>query len=114
MSISTYAVVQPRYSDTSSITLSLSFSSSGAVCYGKITGASGATSVSNCTATLTDSKGNVVKSWTNLSSSSSTLVFSKTASNVKKGETYTLSVTATVKRNSSSEFVSDTISKTYK
>ena len=105
---------QPRYSDNHRITLSLTFSSSkGATCYGKITGAAGTTSITNCTVTLTDGDGNQVKSWNNLSATGTTLIFSKTASGVTQGETYTLSVTATVYRNGSSETVSDSVTATY-
>ncbi len=39
--------------------------------------------------------------------------FFKNGSGVTKGETYTLSVTATVKTNGSSENVSDSVTKTY-
>ena len=73
----------------------------------------GTTGISNCTITLTDSNGSVVKSWKNLSATGSTLTFLKTVSGVTKGETYTLSVTATVKTNGSSENVSDSVTKTY-
>lgn len=112
LGMSVYA--QPRYSDNNRIVLSLTFSSSkGATCYGKITGDVGTTSITNCTVTLTDSNGNPIKSWSNLSSAGSTLIFSKTASEVTKGETYTLSVTAEVHRNGSSETVSDSITATY-
>ncbi len=41
------------------------------------------------------------------------LVCSKTTSNITKGETYTLSVSAYVNRNGSSEYVSDSVSKKY-
>lgn len=106
--------VSARYSDTNTITLSLSYSSEkGATCYGKIIGKSGTTSITNCNFTLTDSDGNEVKSWSNLSATGATLTFSKSASGVTKGETYTLSVSATVNRNGSSENVSDSISRTY-
>lgn len=105
---------QPRYSDNNRIILSLTFSASkGATCYGKITGDSGTTSITNCTVTLSDSDGNIVKSWSNLSSTGATLIFSKTATKVTKGESYTLSVTANVHRNGSSEIVSDSITATY-
>ena len=41
------------------------------------------------------------------------LVCSKTTSNITKVETYTLSVSAYVNRNGSSEYVSDSVSKKY-
>lgn len=104
---------EPRYSDNCTITLGLTYSSSGASCYAKIKGSAGTTGISNCTLSLEDSSGNVVKSWTNLSVSGSILSVSKTTSSVVKGETYTLSITATVTRNGTSETVSDSITKTY-
>ena len=81
--------------------------------YAKIKGDTGTTSITNCTISLKDSNGNEVKSWSNLSSKSSMLVCSKTTSNITKGETYTLSVSAYVNRNGSSEYVSDSVSKKY-
>lgn len=111
--LSTSVSAEPRYSDNSTITLGLSYSLSGASCYARIKGSAGTTSISNCTVTLTDGKGSVVKSWTNLSATGTTLSISKTVSGVTKGETYTLSITATINRNGSSETVYDSISKTY-
>jgi hypothetical protein len=105
--------IQPYYLDTNKTQITLSFSSGKATCSGTITGKTGTTSISDCTVTLTDSKGNVVKSWSNLSSSGTILAFTKTSSGVTKGETYTLSVKATVNRNGSSETVSDSVSNTY-
>lgn len=111
--LSISVAAEPRYSDNCTITQNLSFSSSEASCYTRIKGKTGTTGISNCTITLTDSNGGVVKSWKNLSATGSTLTFLKTVSGVTKGETYTLSVTATVKTNGSSEEVSDSITKTY-
>ncbi len=105
---------EPRYSDNNTITLSLSYTSSGASCYARIKGGTGTTSITNCTVKLTDSNGNVVKSWTGLSATGTSLVFSKTATGVTKGETYTLSVSATVNTSNSNERVSDSISKNIK
>ena len=104
---------EPRYSNNNKITLSITFSENEAVCYAKIKGDTGTTSITNCTISLKDSNGNEVKSWSNLSSKSPMLVCSKTTSNITKGETYTLSVSAYVNRNGSSEYVSDSVSKKY-
>ena len=104
---------KPRYSNNNKITLSITYSSDEAVCYVKIIGDIGTTSITNCTVSLTDSNGNEVKSWSNLSSQSTMLICTKTASSVTKGETYTLSVSAYVNRNGSSEHVTDSISKKY-
>ena len=104
---------KPRYSNNNKITLSITYSSDEAVCYVKIKGDIGTTSITNCTVSLTDSNGNEVKSWSNLSSQSTMLICTKTASSVTKGETYTLSVSAYINRNGSSEHVTDSISKKY-
>ena len=61
----------------------------------------------------TASNGDVIASWNNLSSAGAILAFTKTTSDITKGETYTLSVTATVNRNGSSENVSASVTKTY-
>lgn len=105
--------IQPYYSDTTPVKLSLGFSSGKATCSVMITGKSGTTSINDCTMTLTDDSGTVIASWSNLSSSGSSLSSTKKASGVTKGKTYTLSVTATVKRNGSSETVSDSVTRTY-
>lgn len=114
VSIPTFANwVQPYYSDSAQTKLSLGFSSGKAICSVMITGKSGTTSINDCTMTLTDDSGTVIASWDNLSSSGSSLSSTKKASGVTKGETYTLSVTATVNRNGSSESVSDSVTRTY-
>lgn len=105
--------IQPYYSDTNPIRLSLSFSSGKATCSVMITGKSGTTSINNCTVTLTDDNGTVIASWINLSSSGDSLSSIKKASGVTKGKTYTLSVTATINGNGSSEKVSNSVTKTY-
>lgn len=105
--------IQPYYTDTNMTKITLSFSSDKATCSGTITGKSGTTSITNCTVKLTDSDGNIVKSWTNLSTTGTTLTFSKTATGVTKGKTYTLTVSATVNTSNSNERVSDSISKKY-
>lgn len=104
--------IHPYYTDTNRVQLTLTFSSNNATCSGTISGKTGTTSITNCTITITDSNGIVAASWDGISSNSSVLTFKRTAS-VTKGETYTLSVTATVNRNGSSETVSGSITKTY-
>lgn len=104
---------QARYSDNNNITLKLTYSSSGADCYAKIIGDIGTTSITNCTISLTDTNGNVVAVWGNLSSTGGILIASKTATGVTKGKTYILSISATVNRNGVHEVVSDSLTKTY-
>lgn len=104
---------QARYSDNNNITLQLTFSSGGANCYTKIVGSAGTTSITNCTMTLKDSSGTVVKTWSSLPSTGGILIASKTATGVTKGKTYTLSISATVNRNGTSERVSDSVTATY-
>lgn len=105
--------IQPYYSDTTPVKLSLGFSSGKAICSVMITGKSGTTSINDCTMTLTDDSGTVIATWNNLSASGTVLSSTKTASSVTKGETYTLSVTATINRNGSSETVSNSVTRTY-
>lgn len=105
--------VQPYYSDTNRTQITLSFSSGKAICSGTIIGKKDTKSISDCTITLSDSNGNIVSSWSDLSSRGNVLNFYKSSSSVTKGETYTLSVSAYVNRNGSSEHVTDSISKKY-
>lgn len=62
--------------------------------------------------TLTDSNGTVVKQWTGLSAIGSRLTVNKTASGVVKGETYTLTFTATVNAGTT-ETISESTASTY-
>ncbi len=71
------------------------------------------TEITDGTLVLTDSKGNIIQQWDNLSASGLMLVTTKTASGVTKGETYTLSITVTVKTHSNSETITESIVKTY-
>lgn len=105
--------IQPYYNDTNRTQITLSFSSGKAICSGTIFGKKDTTSISDCTVTLCDSNGNIVSSWSDLTSSGNILNFYKSSSNITKGETYTLSVSAYVNRNGSSEYVSDSVSKKY-
>lgn len=111
MVIPVYA--QLNYDTNTEIALTLNFSSDRASCYTKISGGSGTTKITNGTLTLTDSNGTVVAKWENLSSSSSILIVSKTATGVTKGNTYTLTITATVQTADSSESVTKSITRTY-
>lgn len=101
------------YDTNTEIALTLNFSSNGASCYSKISGGNSVTEITDGTLTLTDSNGNVVQKWENLSSRSSILILSKTAKNVTKGETYTLTITVTVKTSSSSESITESVTRTY-
>ena len=70
-------------------------------------------SIDNCSITVTDSGNKFEKSWTGLSSNSSYLNVSKTASGVTKGETYTVTVTATLHIGNDSETVTETFTEKY-
>lgn len=107
------AYAQLYYDTNTKITLTLDFSSTGASCYSKISGGNGVTEITDGTLTLTDSSGTVVGKWENLSSSSSILIVSKTATGVTKGNTYTLTITATAKTADSSEPVTKSMTRTY-
>ena len=102
-----------RFSNTSSIYVGLSYSTTyGAQCSGSITGYTGAT-ISDGSLVLTDSSGNILKSWTGLSSSSNTLSVAKAYSGVSKGNTYTLTISGKVTLNGESEFVSTSTTRKY-
>lgn len=108
----TVGAIEPRYSDTNSVTVRLVFSGTTAGCSVKIYGADGTKSINNVNITLKDSKGSVKAKWTDLSSNSDNYLFSETVSNLTKGETYTLVVSANVNRNGNTEPVSGSDSKT--
>ncbi len=113
--ISTAAVVtaaEPRFSDTHSLIISLSYNGTTAYCTVDLKGAKGTTSISDGHLTLTDSYGTLVGDWSNLTSSNSKLVVTKDVSGLTKGETYTLSFSANVNRNGNTQYVSDSKSKT--
>lgn len=80
--------IQPYYSDTNRTQITLSFSSGKAICSGTIIGKKDTKSISDCTITLSDSNGNIVSSWSDLTSSGNILNFYKSSSNITKGETY--------------------------
>lgn len=87
--ITVSASAQYYYDSNTNITLRLTYSSNEASCYARIDGGKGTKSISNGKMVLTDSSGGVVQSWSNLSSAGTTLIVSKTAKDVTKGETYT-------------------------
>jgi len=105
------SAAEPRLSDTSSVSVWLAFSGTTAYCDAKVTGAKGTTSITDGHLVLTDSSGTVVADWTNLLSNSDRLTASKSVSGLTKGETYTLTFSATVNRNGRSEDVSNNVSK---
>lgn len=112
--ISTATVVtaiEPRYSDTHSLHITLSFTGTTANCIADLIGANGSTSITDGHLTLKDSNGNIKGDWKNLSSNTYTLNVTKTVRELTKGETYTLTFSAYVNRNGSKEYVSDSKSK---
>lgn len=106
------AAIEPRYSDTHSLYVSLTFSGTTANCVANLIGANGTTSISDGRLTLTDSGGNVKGDWKNLSSNDDILYVSKSVSGLNSGEEYTLTFSAKVKRNGSVGTVSDSKSAT--
>lgn len=106
----TVSAVEPRMSDTSSVTVRLTFSGTTAYCYASVTGAEGTTSITDGHLVLTDSSGTVVGEWENLSSNGKKLTVSKSVSGLTEGETYTLTFSAKVNRNGRSENVGNYVS----
>lgn len=107
----TVSAVQPRYLFTKSITTNLSFSGTTANCSIKIYGSTSVKSITEVNITLTDSNGNPVGEWNNLSSTGQDFSFFDTVPNLVKEEQYTLSFTAKVNTNNGSETVSGSNSK---
>ncbi len=102
----TVCAIEPRFSETNSMTVRLNFNGTTANCSVKIYGAKGTASIDNVNITLKDSKGNVKGEWKNLSSNDDYFSFSDSISNLTKGETYTLSASGNVNRNGNAEPVS--------
>jgi hypothetical protein len=103
--------------NATSISLNISYSGSTATCTGTIKGISTVNSI-KATYTLkrvnSDGSLTTVKTWSNLSSSTSYLNFDGTYSTVSKGERYRLEVSATLTTTGGvKETVSDYIEKTY-
>lgn len=103
---------EPRYSDTHSLHVSLSFDGTKANCVTDLIGAKGTTSITDGHLTLTDSNGNIKGDWENLTSNNNTLYISRSVTGLIKGETYTLAFSANVNRNGNKEPVSDRTTKT--
>lgn len=108
---SVYAV-QPRYTTVSNVRLTITPTANGASCYCKIEGNSNVTSITDGVMELRDSSGTVVATWSNLSASGRQLTVTRTAANVSKGETYTLTITAYANTSTSSEYISEAVSGT--
>ncbi len=108
----TVGAMEPRYSDTDSITIGLGFNGTTASCSLIINGADGTTSIDNVNITLKDSNGNIKGEWKNLSSNSKTFTFFQTVSNLTRGENYTLEFSANINRKNNTEFVKDSRSQT--
>ena len=107
----TVSAVEPQYSDTNSVNVTLAFNGTTANCSATVIGAKGTTSITDGHFVLTDSKGNIVAEWTNLSVIGNFFTFSDSVSGLTKGETYTLTFSAKVNRNSTSEDVDNYVSK---
>ncbi len=86
--------IEPRYSDTNSITVTLIFSGTTANCDVAIYGADDTTSITDVNITLKNSNNKIVGEWKNLSSTGKRFTFYDTVTNLTKGETYTLYATA--------------------
>lgn len=108
----TVSAVEPRYSETHSVTVQLTFSGTTAYCEAEVKGANGTTSITGGQLILTDSRGNPVGNWSNLSSTTAKLSVSKSVKNLKSGEEYTLFFSATVNRNGNAEPVSNSSTQT--
>lgn len=105
------SAVEPRMSDTTKVTVQLTYSGTTAYCTVIVNGADGTTSISDGHLVLTDSNGGVAAEWTDISANSTTLFFSDSVSGLTKGETYTLTFSAKVNRNGRSENVGNYVSK---
>lgn len=106
------SAIEPRFSETNSITVRLGFSGTTADCDVTILGADGTTSIDCVNIYLKDSRNNVKGKWLNLSSPSNYFTFSDSVSDLTEGETYTLSVSAKVHRKGKTENVSDSKTST--
>ncbi|GEM_PF-812514 len=104
----TISAVEPRYSYTNGMTVRLYFMGTTANCSINITGSELVTSIDNVNITLTDSKGNLAGTWSNLSSTGQDFYFFDTVPNLKKGEHYTLTVSAKVHAGNKSETITGT------
>lgn len=105
------SAVEPRMSDTTKVTVQLTYSGTTAYCTVMVNGADGTTSITDGHLVLTDSNGGVAADWTDISADGTTLFFSDSVSGLTKGKTYTLTFSAKVNRNAGSEDVSNYVSK---
>lgn len=108
----TASAAESRYSDNSRSTLKLSFIGTTASCSVRIFGAESVTSITDVNITLSDSRGNTIESWSNLSSTGQNFTFFDTVTNLTKGETYTLSFSASVNVGGNSEPISGSSTNT--
>ncbi len=108
----TVSAIEPRFSETNSITVRLGFNGTTAYCSVKIYGVDGTQSIDNVNITLKDSNGNVKGEWTNLSADGDYFSFSKTVSNLTKGEAYTLTASGNINGKINTEFVKDSHKET--
>jgi len=105
--------IEPFWVNTNSIVLGITYSGTTASCSGRIRGNS---NVNSITATFTlrrvNSNGTLttVRTWSGLSSNTSSLNFSGTHSSVSSGQTYRLDVTATLTTTSG---VRETVSQSF-
>lgn len=115
LTVSTAAegLIQPYWINTDDVVLSISYTGSSAVCKVSIFGANGTTKITNCNVYLKDSNGSTVAGWTGYSETGDTLLFQETANGVSKGNSYTLSYSAKVYRNGTSEIISGSTTKKY-
>lgn len=104
----TISAVEPRYSYTNGMTVRLYFMGTTANCSINITGSELVTSIDNVNITLTDSRGNLAGTWSNLSSTGQDFMFFDTVPNLKKGEHYILTVSAKVHAGNKSETITGT------
>jgi hypothetical protein len=110
-------LIEPFSQTTNSIDLTLTYSGTTATCTALIRGQ---TNVNRIVANFTLSRVNangtstVVRTWSNLTSSTRTLTFSGTFSPVSRGQTYRLDLVATVTTTSGiTETVRGSITRTY-
>ena len=107
------STVKPMYSQTGSISMSLRFNSGTAHCSVTVLSNDRSIPIVNGEVTLTDSSGTVLATWSNLYASDGILTFYKTYSPVEKGETYTMTIKATVVGKYSTEKISEEYTNTY-
>lgn len=111
---SSVGVIQPYWTNTSDVGVSMSVNGTTASCSAIVEGYSGTTKiVADITLERKAANGTytTVKTWTNQSVSGTRLSFTDTCS-ITKGYTYRLTITAKVTRNGSTETVSNWVEKT--